>query len=349
MKKYITILSAILLSIACTTGCSSNSKDDKVSKDNDNVSVTSKTDQDNTANDSQTENATTETTDGASKVYMTKDITPEGLVKIYEALGRPASGKTAIKLHMGEPGNKYFLDPDLLKQLVQSVDGTFVDSNTYYGGKRTNTKMHLQAAEDHGFTYAPVDILDADGEIKLPITDGKHLKEAIIGSHYEDYDFIISVAHFKGHEMAGFGGTFKNLAIGMASVNGKASIHSEPGLSQFSTTGEPFLEKIVEFTKGVLDDKGDQMVYINVLNNLSIDCDCNFSAAAPKMDDIGIVASLDPVAIDRASVDLIYAAPEDQRKDLVSRIENLNGTHLLDYAEELGLGSQKYELVNIDD
>lgn len=348
MRKHITILSAILLSIACITGCSSNSKDDKESNADNNVSVSSETD-DTTSDNTQTEAETDTTTDGVSKVYMTKDISPEGLVKIYEALGRPASGKTAIKLHMGEPGNKYFLDPELLKELVQSVDGTFIDSNTYYGGRRTNTKMHLQVAEDHGFTYAPVDILDADGEIKLPITGGKHLEESIIGSHYEDYDFIISVAHFKGHEMAGFGGTFKNLAIGMASVNGKASIHSEPGLGQFATTGKPFLEKIVEFTKGVIDDKGDQMVYINILNNLSVDCDCNFSAAEPKMDDIGIVASLDPVAIDRASVDLIYAAPEDQRRDLVFRIENLSGTHLLDYAEELGLGSQEYELVNIDD
>jgi hypothetical protein len=207
----------------------------------------------------------------------------------------------------------------------------------------------LQAAKDHGFTYAPVDILDSEGEATLPISGGKRLKEATVGSHYENYDFIISIAHFKGHEMAGFGGTFKNLSVGISSVNGKKAIHDEPGGAMFSTKGDAFLEKIAEVTKAILDDKGDKIVFINVLNNLSIDCDCNSYPAPAKMSDIGILASLDPVALDQASVDLIYSAPENENKQLVNRIETLNGQHMLDYAQELGLGSQEYELVNLDD
>jgi len=283
------------------------------------------------------------------KVYMTSDISPDGLMAVYEALGRPAEGKTAIKLHMGEPGNNYYLSPDLLKDLVLSVDGTFVDCNTYYGGLRGNTKAHLQAAKDHGFTYAPVDILDSEGEIALPVEGGRHLKAAIVGSHYSNYDFIISIAHFKGHQMAGFGGTFKNIAVGMSSVNGKKAIHDDPGGYMFSSDGNTFLEKIVEAAKAVIDDKGDKIVYINVMNNLSIDCDCNGAPQEPKMQDIGILGSLDPVALDKACVDLVYNAPEEQRKDLVMRIEFRNGLHTLKYAEELGLGSQKYVLVNLDD
>lgn len=283
------------------------------------------------------------------EVFMTSNITPEGLMDVYEALNRPAEGKTAIKLHFGEPGNTNYLSPDLIKALTESVDGTLIDSNTYYGGKRTQTAAHLQAAKDHGFTFAPVDILDADGEITLPITGGKRLKEAIVGSHYEDYDFIISIAHFKGHEMAGFGGTFKNLSVGISSVGGKKALHDEPGGRMFSTQGDAFLEKIAEVTKAILDDNGDKMVFINVLNNLSIDCDCNSSPAKSKMSDIGILASLDPVALDQASVDLIFAAPESENKQLVSRIKLKNGQHMLDYAQELGLGSQEYELVKLDD
>lgn len=283
------------------------------------------------------------------KVYMTADISPEGLMAVYKALNRPAEGKTAIKLHFGEPNNKNYISPDLVKDLTLAVDGSFVDSNTYYGGKRMQTAAHLQIAQDHGFTYAPVDILDSEGEITLPITEGNRLTEAILGSHYENYDFIISIAHFKGHEMAGFGGTFKNLAVGISSVNGKKAIHDEPGKWMFSTKGDAFLEKIVEVTKAILDDKGDKMVFINVMNNLSTDCDCNPRPETPKMQDIGILASLDPVALDQACVDLVFAAPESENKGLVSRINDCNGQHLLDYAQDLGLGSKEYELVNLDD
>lgn len=376
MRKYATLCLAVFLVIALLTGCgnsgsvnSGNAENtgDAVNAGNtgDAVAAADSGDAVNTGNAGDAGNAADAKdtgnwastcysvddpeAEGLPKVFMTSDITPEGLMAVYEALGRPAEGKTGIKIHMGEPGNTNYLSPDLIKDLVLSVDGTFIDSNTYYGGRRTKTDAHLQAAKDHGFTYAPVDILDAEGEITLPIEGGTRMQEAIVGSHYADYDFIICIAHFKGHEMAGFGGAFKNIAVGMSSVNGKKAIHDEPGSYMFSTTGDAFLEKIAEVTKAIIDDKGDKMVYINVVNNLSVDCDCNPYALKPKMSDIGILASLDPVALDKACVDLIYTAPEDERKDLVRRIESKNGLHLLEYAEQLGLGSQKYVLVNLDD
>lgn len=280
-------------------------------------------------------------------VYMTTDITSEGVMAAYKALGRQAAGKVAIKIHMGEPGNRNYLSPELVRELARAVNGTFVDSNTAYGGRRGNTAGHLEAAKEHGFTAAaPVDILDADGEITLPIRGGKHLKEAVMGSHYKDYDFIISVAHFKGHGMAGFGGTFKNLAIGIASARGKGIVHSGSGGGNiFSSDTVSFLERIAEYTKAVMDDKGNRIIYINILNNLSVDCDCSASAAHPEMKDIGILASLDPVALDKASVDLIYAAPANERRHLVERIESRNGAYMLEYAERLGLGSRAYKMV----
>jgi uncharacterized Fe-S center protein len=265
----------------------------------------------------------------------------------YKALGVPVSGKVAIKLHMGEPGNKNFLNPELLRSLVTEVKGSFVDGNTAYGGTRGNTQGHLQAAKDHGFTYAPVDILDADGTVKLPIKNGVHFKEALLGSHIMNYDWIISVAHFKGHSAAGFGGTLKNLAIGIATPEGKKIIHSNPGGAMFSSTGEPFLEKIVEYNKALMDVKPGKMLYINILNNLSTECDCSARASAPSMPDIGILASLDPIALDKASLDLIYARPENERKALVERIEGRKGSHQVIYGEKMGLGKQAYQLIRL--
>lgn len=287
---------------------------------------------------------------GESAVYMTTDISADGVMAVYKALGRPAAGRTAIKVHMGEPGNTNYLSPALVSSLASETKGTFVDSNTAYGGRRASTAAHLEAAREHGFTaVASVDILDADGETKLPIKGGKHLREAVMGSRYNNYDFIISVAHFKGHGMAGFGGTFKNLAIGIASARGKGIVHSgSDGGNIFSSPTAPFLERIAEYTKAVMDDKNGKIVYINVLNNLSVDCDCAANAAHPQMKDIAILASLDPVALDKASVDLIYAAPESERRHLVERIESRDGVYLLKYAEELGLGNQKYQLVRLD-
>ncbi len=285
-----------------------------------------------------------------STVYMTKDISPQGLMAVYKALGREATGKVAIKIHMGEPGGTNFLSPDLTKDFVVSLHGTFVDSNTAYGGRRASTSMHLQVAEDHGFTaIAPVDILDADGEVSLPITGGTHLKEDVVGSHYENYDFFVILSHFKGHEMGGFGGAIKNISIGIASKVGKCLIHTagKNAKSMWGGVQDHFLESMAEAAKAVADDMGDKILYISVMNNISIDCDCNGHPAKPDMHDIGILASLDPVALDRACVDLIYAAEDG--KSVIQRIESRNGVHTLDHAELIGLGTNKYTLVNIDD
>jgi len=281
---------------------------------------------------------------GGSKVYFTADISGRGLLAVYRALGVQVSGKVAVKLHMGEPGNQNFLRPELLRDLVIAVNGNFSDSNTYYGGRRTNTAGHLAAAKEHGFTYAPVDILDADGEVRIPIKNGKHLQEARMGSHIMNYDWIISVAHFKGHSQAGFGGTFKNLAIGIATPAGKGIIH---GGSLSSPSGEAFLERIVEYNMALLDAKPGRILYINVLNNLSTSCDCDARAPKATMADIGIMASLDPVALEKASLDFIYARPEAERKALVDRIESRNGVYQVIYAEKMGLGSQEYEIVRL--
>jgi len=283
---------------------------------------------------------------GGSRVYFTTDISGRGMLAVYKALGVPVSGKVAIKLHMGEPGNQNYLRPELLRNLVSEVNASFVDSNTVsYGGRRGSTAVHLQAAKDNGFTYAPVDILDADGEVKLPIRGGKHLTEAILGSHIMNYDWIISVAHFKGHSVAGYGGTFKNLAIGIATPQGKRAIHTAPGGALFSSTGEPFFEKVIEYNKALMDAKPGKMLYINVLNNLSTECDCVPGAPKATMPDIGIMASLDPVALEKASLDQIYARPAAERKDLVGRIESRNGVYQVIYGEKMGLGRQAYELI----
>jgi len=282
---------------------------------------------------------------GGSKVYFTTDISGKGILAAYKALGVPVSGKVALKLHMGEPGNQNYLRPELLRDLVNEVNASFVDSNTAYGGRRGNTAAHLQAAKDHGFTYATVDILDADGAVKLPIKGGKHLTEAILGSHIMNYEWIISVAHFKGHSMAGYGGTFKNLAIGIATPEGKRAIHSNPGGAMFSSSGEPFFEKIIEYNKALTEAKPGKMLYINVLNNLSTECDCNANAPKATMADIGVLASLDPVALEKASLDQIYTRPASERKALADRIESRNGAYQVIYGERMGLGSQTYELI----
>ncbi len=286
----------------------------------------------------------------APAVYMTKSISPEGLAAVYAALGRQASGKVAVKVHMGEPGGTNFLSPDLVRDFVQALNGTFVDSNTAYGGRRASTAMHLQAAEDHGFTaVAPVDILDADGEINLPIAGGTHLAEDVVGSHWENYDFCVILSHFKGHEMGGFGGAIKNMSIGIASKSGKCLIHTagKSAASMWGGVQDHFLESMAEAAKAIADDMGENIVYISVMNNISIDCDCNAHPKAPDMHDIGILASLDPVALDQACVDLIYAAEDGQ--SVVRRMEAKNGIHTLEHAEVIGLGSRTYTLVSLDD
>lgn len=284
-------------------------------------------------------------------VYMTTDISSAGLMAVYEALGREAAGENvAVKISTGEPGGTHFLSPDLIKELVQSVDGTIVESNTAYGGRRASTALHYQVAEDHGFTaIAPVVIMDEADTLSIPVANGKHLAEDIVGARFAEFDFHIVLSHFKGHAMGGFGGAIKNLSIGYASSSGKNLIHSA-GASATSFMGgdqDSFLESMAEAASAVMDQAGDSILYINVMNHLSVDCDCSGNPAAPTMADIAILASLDPVALDKACVDLVYAAEDGA--DLVARIERQNGVHTLDYAAAIGIGSLDYELVSIDE
>jgi uncharacterized Fe-S center protein len=289
---------------------------------------------------------------GTPKVYMTTDISPAGLAAMYESLGRRVTGKVAVKLSTGEPGNHHFLDPLLIKDLVQSVDGTIVECNTAYGGKRANTAMHKQVAIDHGFTaIAKVDIMDEKGSISLPFANGKNITEDFVGASFANYDSVLVLSHFKGHPMGGFGGAIKNISIGIASSEGKAWIHSG-GKSKTRAFGsgntqEEFLESMAEAAGAVMNKMGDDIVYISVMNHLSVDCDCSGNPAKPEMDDIGILASLDPVALDKACVDQVYASDTKRSASLRERIESRNGMHTLDHAEALGLGSQKYELVMV--
>ena len=289
-----------------------------------------------------------------AKVYFIKDINARNLVRIYEALGREAAGKVAVKLSTGEPGNDNYLDPQLIKDLVRKVDGTIVECNTAYGGGRTNTKDHLKAARDHGFTaIAPVVIMDAEGEAELPVKGGRHLKADYVGKDYLDYDFTLVLSHFKGHPMAGFGGAVKNISIGIASSGGKAYIHSA---GKTKDTGkvwgqlpeqDDFLEAMAEAAKAVADHCGDKILYISVANNLSVDCDCVARPEDPKMGDIGILASLDPVALDKACIDMVRSSEDHGKVHLVERIDSRHGMHTLDYAEQIGLGHQAYELVEL--
>ena len=297
------------------------------------------------------------TSDSASelpKVYLIKEITPENLVKIYEALGRKAEGKVAVKLSTGEPGGHNFLQPTLIAPLVRKMNGTIVECNTAYGGGRANTEAHLKAAADHGFTaIAKVDIMDADGEVSLPVKGGKHLKEDFVGKNYLNYDFTVVLSHFKGHAMGGFGGAIKNISIGIASSGGKAWIHSAGTTKDVSKVWgnlpeqDNFLESMAEAAKAVTDHCGDKILYICVANNLSVDCDCDSSPEDPRMGDIGILASLDPVALDRACTDLVRSSEDHGKIHLIERIDSRHGMHTLDYAEQLGMGSQKYELVEL--
>ena len=301
--------------------------------------------------------AAKKTSDGASKpkVYMYKEISSENLLKIYDMLGRKAEGRVAVKLSTGEPGNNNYLNPDLIKGLVHKVNGTIIECNTAYGGGRADTESHLKAAADHGFTaIAKVDIMDADGEVSLPVAGGKHLKEDFVGKNYSDYDFTVVLSHFKGHPMGGFGGAIKNISIGIASSAGKAWIHSA-GKTKSQTEvwknlppQDDFLESMTEAAKAIIDHCGDRILYISVANNLSVDCDCVAKPEDPKMGDIGILASLDPVALDKACVDMVRASEDHGKIHLIERIDSRNGMHTLDYAEQLGMGSQDYELVVLD-
>ncbi len=287
----------------------------------------------------------------ASVVYFTSDITAEGLVKIYEALNWTPSGNVAVKISTGEPPASNYLRPELIGDLVQLLNGTIVECNTAYGGSRSSSAMHKQVAAEHGFTaIAPFDLLDEEGEVEWPVTGGVRLDRAIVGSHAENYSDWVILSHFKGHQMAGYGGAIKNVAIGMSSPSGKVYVHTagtKTSGSIWYSDQDAWIEALPEMVSGVVDHVGaDHIIYINVMNRLSVDCDCNGYPAEPDIHDIGILASADPVALDQACIDLVYQA--EGNASLVRRIEKQHGIHALEHGEEIGLGSRTYELVNID-
>ena len=290
-----------------------------------------------------------------SKVYFTKEITPEKLIKIYEALGKELKGKVAVKISTGEPGGHNFLNPNLIKDLVSKLNGTIVECNTAYAGRRNSTEEHWKAIKEHGFLdIANVDIMDEEGDMALPVENGIHLKENYVGAHLKNYDSMLMLSHFKGHAMAGLGGALKNMSIGVGSSNGKAWIHtagktkSPEELWDNLPEQDAFLESMADACKGVMDYMGrDNILYINVANNLSVDCDCDSNPHAPEMADLGIFASLDPVAVDQACYDAVINAEDKGKAALIERMNSRHGIRTIEAANELGLGSREYEIVNV--
>lgn len=292
-----------------------------------------------------------------SKVFFTREITPESLIKIYQALGVELPGKVGIKVSTGEDGAKGYLKADLISPLVKQLNGTILECNTAYPGERNTAKDHIKVAEKHGFTsFAEVDIMDAEGDFKIPVKNGKHLKYDLIGNNFANYDSIVNLAHGKGHAMGGFGANLKNQSIGIASRKGKAYIHScgkttSPKLCWISKHKQiDFIESMAEAATAVADylkENHKSIVYITVMNALSVDCDCDKNQGDPVMADLGIVASLDPVANDQAFIDMIWASDDPGASELKERIDSREGRAILSYAESLGLGSCQYELVEI--
>ena len=346
-RKIFSLL--LVLAMASSFACSN-----KVSMTPDVAIAETLLNAENLQNVATTQNSANEVKENNMKptVYFTKDISASGLVKIYEKLSFVPTGKVGVKISTGEPPKSNYLRTDLIGDLVKKVNGTIIECNTAYGGQRASTALHMQVAKDHGYTdIADVDIMDAEGDFEIPVTGGKRLTKLITGSHIKNYDSIIVLSHFKGHQMAGYGGAIKNVGIGMSSATGKVLVHT----AGTTTTGsvwydkqDDWLEALAEMVKGMSDyyDNGKKMTYINVMNRISIDCDCNGNPAEPDIHDIGILASNDPVALDQACLDLAYKA--DGREALVNRINQQHGEHTLEHAVEIGLGSREYELVNID-
>lgn len=292
-----------------------------------------------------------------SKVYFTKEITSDSLIRIYESLGVKLNGKVGVKVSTGESGSKGYLKADLIKPLVKKLNGTIIECNTAYPGTRNNKEEHLITAREHGFNFTDIDIMDGDNEKKIPVNKGKHLKYDIIGSNFDNYDSILNLAHGKGHAMGGFGANLKNQSIGIASRNGKAYIHS---CGQTENPDEcwtvkyeqkDFIESMAEAATAVADylkENNKPIVYITVANRISLDCDCDSHQGPPVIGDIGIFGSLDPVANDKAFLDAIWNTQEDGTKDIEERIDSRYGRHIVEYAQSLGLGTTDYELINID-
>ena len=291
-----------------------------------------------------------------SKVYFTKEITPESVVKMYEKLGVNLPGKVAVKLHSGEQGNQNYIRPEFVKAIVEKVNGTVVECNTAYDGARNSTEKHKKLIEDHGWTkYFDVDLMDAEGpDLELKIPNGKVIKENFVGKDIQKYDSMLVLSHFKGHPMGGYGGALKQLSIGVASSEGKSWIHSA-GFTKDQTIlwdnlpeQDKFLESMADAASSVVNHFKDKIAFISVMCNLSVDCDCCAVAEDPCMKDMGILASTDPIAIDQACIDLIYNSKDPGRDHFVERVERQHGIHTIEAAAELGFGTREYEIINVD-
>lgn len=285
-----------------------------------------------------------------SKVLFTRTITPEKVVELYECLGKELKGRVAVKLHSGEVGNQNFLKPNFFKPMIEKVDGTVVECNTAYDGERNTTKKHLITIKKHGWSdYFKVDLLDAEGpDLRLDIPEGKVIQENYVGKNIENYDSMLVLSHFKGHPMGGYGGALKQLSIGCASSYGKAYIHGA-GVPEniWTADHDSFLESMADAAKSVIDYFDNEIVYVNVMKNMSVDCDCCAKAEDPCMKDIGILVSLDPIAIDQACLDLVYSAEDEGKSHLIERIESRHGVHTIEAAATLGYGSREYELIEM--
>lgn len=284
-----------------------------------------------------------------AKVYFTKVITPDAMIGAYEAMEVKLPGKVAVKLHSGEVGNQNFLRPDFMKPMIDHVKGTIVECNTAYEGRRNTTKEHWETMKLHGWTeIAEVDILDEEGEMELSVPEGQVIQRNFVGSHMEKYDSMLVLSHFKGHPMGGFGGALKNISIGLASSHGKAYIHGAGKVEEIWTSDhDSFLESMADASKSIVEYYRGRIVFINVMKNMSFDCDCCAVAEDPAMADIGILASTDPVALDQACLDLVYASEDPGRDHLLERIESRNGVHTIEAAAGIGVGSRAYELVEL--
>lgn len=291
-----------------------------------------------------------------STVYFTKEITPESLVKIYQALGVKLKGKVGVKISTGEPGGHNYLHPELIGKLVQQLNGTIIECCTAYGGQRQDPALHWKAIEDHGFkAMAPCDIMDEFGEMEIPVENGFHLDKDIVGEHLANYDSILVLSHFKGHAMGGFGGALKNISIGIASTHGKVNIHTAGKITDPAKLWDNlpeqdhFLESMADACQAVIAYKGAaNMVYINVANRLSVDCDCDSHPAEPEMADLGIFASTDPVAVDQACYDAVVNSPDPGKKALIERMDSRHGIHTVEAAAQHGLGNRDYEIISLD-
>ncbi len=289
-------------------------------------------------------------------VYFTKEITPQSLVRIYQALGKELKGRVGVKISTGEPGGHNYLHPELIGALVRQLNGTIIECCTAYGGRRQDPKLHWQTIRDHGFyDMAPCDIMDEFDEMDLPVESGFHLTRDIVGAHFADYDSVLVLSHFKGHAMGGFGGALKNISIGIASTRGKANIHTAGVTTEAAELfnnlpqQDVFLESMADACKAVIRYKGaENMVYINVANRLSVDCDCDSDPAEPEMADLGIFASADPVALDQACYDAVKQSSDPGKAALIERMDSLHGIHTVEAAAQHGLGSRAYTVVSLD-